>query len=268
MLTAQIPALSKAILKQSLQKSPATKEKSFNLLTRMMEAVGGGLETQAASITQSAKQAMASNNSTATSGVNSASLAAAVLACLDVFVRTHPPFVYGDALAQLAPIIVDALSNRYHRISLEAFAAASSLAKGLRPRALSGSASPMPSSYGPTIQALYRGTHAVLADNTADADVKERSLSCLGALLAFEGDLLRDHFPECLPTITARLTNDATQLTALRVIIAVSDSPNCRGTTVDQWLISVMEQLPVIFRRGHKNTRTAALHALPSLIER
>jgi cullin-associated NEDD8-dissociated protein 1 len=160
------------------------------------------------------------------------------------------------------------MSNRYHRISLEAFASASNLARGLRPQARSGNTSPLPNTYGSSLQQIYSGTYAVLSDTSADADVKEQALSTLGDILAFEGYYLHSQFQECLPTITARLSNDSTQLTALKVIADIAESPNCQGQVFEMWLNTVLEQLPMIFRRGQKPTKTTALHALPSLMNR
>jgi cullin-associated NEDD8-dissociated protein 1 len=267
-LAAQVPALSKAIIKQSVTKSLATKEKSFVVLKALTEAVGGGLENQASAVANSAKSALVAAESASLGGATSAGLAATVLSFLGVFFRTHPPKVYAESLSQLVPIVVQSMSNRYHRISLEAFAAASSLAKGLRPQALAGNASPLPNLYGSSIQQIYSGTYAILSDTSADADVKERALVTLGDLLAYEGDSLSGQFEECLPTITARLGNDATQLTALKVIAAISESSNCQGQIFELWLNSVLEQFPMIFRRGQKATKSTALHSLPSLMTR
>lgn len=238
------------------------------MLRALTEAVGGGLENQAGAVATSVQSAMAAADGSTLGGAASAGLAATVLSFLGVFFKTHPPKVYADIQNQLVPIIVKAMSNRYHRISLAAFSAAANLAKGLRPQARSGNASPLPNTYGPSVQQIYSGTYAVLSDTSADADVKEQALFTLGDLLAFEGDSLHSQFQECLPTITARLSNDSTQLTALKVIADIAGSPNCQGQVFEMWLNSVLEQIPMIFRRGQKPTKTMALHSLPSLMNR
>lgn len=141
------------------------------------------------------------------------------------------------------------MRDKLHRISVEAFGAATALAQTARP---SGSASPLGKAFAKPIQSLFQTTTDVLADPSVDSDVRERALDTLGNLLVHEGDILTSSFPTALPLIKSRLGNEATSNTAIHVIGRIAEAPTCAGDVFDHWLLEILPDVLVAVRRSKR----------------
>lgn len=270
-LDQHLPNLTRAVLKQSLTKSIQTKEKSFQLLKAIVEVSEGGLDSQASTVATSVQKAFASTTVTATStgSTTAVSLAATVLSFLAAYFEAHLVAVYGESLPQIVPSIVKTMSDKYQRTSIEAFNAAASLARGIRPNVASSSTvAPLPAGQASVIKALFDATSEVLAGTSADSEVKEKATLTLGEMLVNEADALADQVDQALPLVTARLNTEATQLAALHVIGRVSESHLCKGDIFDNWLLAVLEALPILFRRSARGVKPVALTTLNQVLVR
>lgn len=270
-LDQNLPSLTRAVLKQSLTKSIQTKEKSFQLLKAIVEVSEGGLEAQASTVATSVQKAFASTAVTATStgSTTAVSLAATVLSFLAAYFATHLVAVYGETLLQIVPSIVKTMSDKYQRTSIEAFNAAASLARGVRPNvAASSTVAPLPAAQAKVIKALFDATSEVLAGTSADSEVKEKATLTLGEILVNEADALAEQIDQALPLVTARLNTEATQLAALHVIGRVAESQLCTGDVFDKWFLTVLETLPVLFRRSARGVKPVALTTLNQVLAR
>ncbi|ORY22630.1 armadillo-type protein [Naematelia encephala] len=254
-LQISLPQLVRAILKQLSAKSVPTRQQCFVLLEQIVEALGGGLDSESDAICTASISALRSIDSATTS-----SLAMAALSFLADFFRHHSPRVYGSHLAQLVPAIVRCMKDKLQRISFEAFAAASALAQAARPN---GASSPLPSSFAQPIQKLFTATTSVLGDTSVDGDVRERALESLGSLLVHEGDTLSASYAEYLPLITARLANENTAATAVLVIGRIAEAQTCKGPEMDNWLLEILPSIVIALRRnrrpGGKNAEFTSL---------
>lgn len=249
-LQALLPQLLSAILQQLGTKSVATRQQCFVLLRQIAEILRGGLESSSDAICASATQAVRSVDSSASS-----SLAIAALSFLATFFSTHSPRTYASHIDTLVAAITRCQRDKLHRISAEAFGAASALAQTARPK---GSASPLGSSFAKPIQSLFQATTEVLADTTIDSDIRERALDTLGNLLVHEGDSLTSSFPTALPLIKSRLGNEATSGTAIHVIGRVADAPTCAGSTFDNWLLEILPDILTAIRRNKRSSGKSA----------
>lgn len=231
----------------------------------------GGLDAQASTVATSVQKAFASTAVTATStgSTTAVSLAATVLSFLAAYFATHLVAVYGETLPQIVPSIVKTMSDKYQRTSIEAFNAAARLARGVRPNiAASSTVAPLPAAQAKVIKALFDATSEVLAGTSADSEVKEKATLTLGEIIVNEADALAEQVDQALPLVTARLNTEATQLAALHVIGRVAESPLCTGDVFDKWLLTVLETLPVLFRRSARGVKPVALTTLNQVLAR
>lgn len=266
-----MPNLTRAVLKQSLTKSIQTKEKSFQLLKAIVEVGEGGLDTQAGAVASSVQKAFASTavTTTSTGSTTAVSLAATALSFLAAYFANHPVAVYADSLPQIVPCIVKTMSDKYQRTSIEAFDAASKLARGMRPNVASPSAiTPLPSAQVNVIKTIFDATCQILAGTSADSEVKEKATLTLGDLLVCEADALAQQVDQALPLLTARLSAEATQLAALQVVGNVAESAICKAAVFDNWLLTVLDTLPMLFKRSARGVRPMALSTLNKVLAR
>lgn len=254
-LQALMPQLVAAILKQLQSKSEAARQQSFVLLREIADILQGGLESSSDAICTSAVHGLRTVDSSASSFI-----ALAALSFLSTFFLTHSPRSFAPHIDSLVVAITRCMKDKLHRISAEAFSAASSLAQTARQK---GSASPLSSSFSKPVQSLFQATTEVLADTSVDSDIRERALETLGHLLVHEGDALTTSFPTALPLIKSRLGNEATSGTAIQVIGKIAEAPTCGGDVFDQWLLDILPDVLIAVRRSKrasgKNTEFVCL---------
>ncbi|WVF66132.1 hypothetical protein IAT40_000871 [Kwoniella sp. CBS 6097] len=245
-LRVSLPQITRAILKQISSKSVLTRQQCFVLLREISKALGGGLNDASDAICTAAITAIRSVDS-----ATSSSLSIAALSFLTAFFADHSSRVYGNHIAQLTPAIVRCMKDKLQRISFEAFNAASALARSARPQ---NSANPIPSNFNEPIQQLFTAATEVLADNSVDADVREKALDTLGYLLVHEGDLFTSSYSTCFPLITSRLSNENTATAAVNVIGKIAESPLCKGPDFESWLLEVVSEVVVALRRSKRSS--------------
>lgn len=265
-LSGQTPALARAALQQTVSKSLPAKEKSFHLLRSLVRLSPGCLEAQSETVIVNVQKAFGGISATGESSTTS--LVIAVLSFLGAFIETHQSRVYASALPSVVDSIVAYMGDRYQRVSLEALKTAASLAKALRPIPTEQNAAPLVSTYIEPVQKLYGVVCDIIGSNASDSEVKNRALEAVGDLLTHEGEALASQYDKALPLIASRLNSEPNQVTALNVIGDVAESPACEGPAVDQWLKGILEQIPTILRRCHKQNREKTLEVLKALVSR
>nr|XP_018266798.1 tip120-family protein [Kwoniella dejecticola CBS 10117]OBR88956.1 tip120-family protein [Kwoniella dejecticola CBS 10117] len=260
-LRVSLPQITRAILKQISSKSVSTRQQCFVLLREVSKALNGGLDDSANAICAAATSAIRSVDSS-----TSASLAIAALSFLSAFFVDHPARVYGEHLGQLVPAVVRCMKDKLQRISFEAFSAASSLAQAARPK---NNSSPLPPAFDTPIRQLFDATTEILADNSVDGDVRERALDTLGYLLVHEGDVFISSYTTALPLIASRLASENTVTTAVTVIGKLAESPLCKGSEFEAWLLQVLPEVVVALRRSKRSTtKTSEFTCLSHILMR
>jgi cullin-associated NEDD8-dissociated protein 1 len=244
-LQACLPQFLSGTLKELSAKSAPTRQQAFVLLRQAADILQGGLETSADAICKAVTQSLKSVDTAATS-----SLAIAALSFLSTFFATHHPRVYGSHVESLVNAMTRCMKDKLHRISAEAFGAASSLAHTARPK---GTSSPLAVAFTGPIEKLLQATTDVLGDTTVDTDIRERALETLGDLLVHEGDILTQSYPTALPLIKSRLANEASASTAMQVIGRIAEAPTCGGQVFEDWLLQVLPDVMVALRRSKRS---------------
>ncbi|TXT05004.1 hypothetical protein VHUM_03824 [Vanrija humicola] len=258
------PQLVKAILKQTTAKTVSTRQQSFVLLRQVVEALDGGLDAEADAICTAAQNALRTSDST------TPSLTIAALTFLAAFFTHHLTRSYSSHLVGLSQSIVRCMRDKLQRVNFEAFAAASALAKAIRPLHNNrGSQSPLRSNLDQPIQQIFSATTSVLGDTSVDGDVREKALNTLGDLLVHEGDALSAQLPEALKLITARLASENTAPAAVVVIGRVAESALIGGAAFDAWLLEVLSEVVVFVRRNKRSvSKTAEFVTLGHILNR
>lgn len=258
------PQLVKAILKQTTAKTVSTRQESFVLLRQVVEALDGGLDAEADAICAAAQNALRTSDST------TPSLTIAALTFLAAFFTHHLTRSYSSHLVGLSQSIVRCMRDKLQRVNFEAFAAASALAKAIRPLQNNrGSQSPLRSNLDQPIQQIFSVTTSVLGDTSVDSDVREKALNTLGDLLVHEGDALSAQLPEALKLITARLASENTAPAAVVVIGRVAESALIGGGAFDAWLLDVLSEVVVFVRRNKRSvSKTSEFITLGHILNR
>lgn len=227
----------------------------------MTEMLEGGLDSEADAICTATIAALRTVDSAITS-----SLATSALSFMAVFFQQHLMRTFASHLETLMPPLIRCMKDKLQRINFEAFAVASALAQALRPQ---GSASPLANNYTQPIRRLFTATTEILGDPSVDSDVRERALDTLGNLLVYEGDALSSSYSVCFPLISARLTSEATVATAVSVIGRIAESPTCRGSEFDNWLLQVLPEVVVALRRNRRSGgKNAEFHCVQLILTR
>lgn len=204
----------------------------------------------------------------------SSNLKIEILLFLRAFLRTHSASVTQPHLHQLCPAIINSISDQFYKITSEAFSVANELIKVIRPiQRISTnpdqySIAPINSDYTPYVMEIYKLTLQVLGTNNADQEVKERSIICLGALLAQVGDLLQEEQHYVWNVLLERLKNEVTRLITVRTLAVVSQSPVTEGQELERCVLLAVDEIAMLLRKSNRSLRIASLECLTILVKR
>ncbi|WVN91012.1 uncharacterized protein L203_106258 [Cryptococcus depauperatus CBS 7841] len=257
-----LPQLTKSTLTQISSKSVATRQQSFVLFRQVVTALSGGLEESVDPICIAAASALRTVDS-----ATSSSLAIATLSFLSKFFLNHSARTYATHLKELVPAIVRCMKAKFQRITLEAFETASALAQSIR--SVRFASTPMPDELVGPIQQIFVTTISILGDNSMDGDVREKALATLGNIFVNAGDLFVSSFSTSLPLITNRLLVQSSAFTSIYVIGQLASSSLCSGPEFESWLLEVLPQVVVAFRRTKRSASSnSEFVTLSSIINR
>jgi cullin-associated NEDD8-dissociated protein 1 len=118
--------------------------------------------------------------------------------------------------------------------------------------------------FHPHVKPLYAACHAKLNAQDIDQEVKEAAILCASAIIASLGNDLADELPGALKTLSERLNNEITRLTAVRAIRQIASSS--LGIDLSSILREVTENLALFLRKSHRKLKQASLTALEVLV--
>lgn len=99
----------------------------------------------------------------------------------------HPAKTFQRYVAQLVPLVVNAVEDPFYKVTAEALNVVQQLIRILRP-------ADTPSSsfdFTPHVAKLYGAVFTKLKATDIDQEVKERAITCVGYMLATFGDYLQ-----------------------------------------------------------------------------
>ncbi|KAF8525252.1 armadillo-type protein [Hysterangium stoloniferum] len=130
LLRAQVPSLSKRLLKQlqAPKTSPATLQAGFGLLLTLLTVLPGCLSSQVVSLVTTTKTVLSQPPTTGTSALH-----VTAISFIALFFATHPSSTFTASLPLIIPSIIASMRERHPRVAAEAFRAFSALLTSLKP---------------------------------------------------------------------------------------------------------------------------------------
>lgn len=263
LLRSQAPIITKTIIKCLARKSIPVRQAGFTLLSELIRVLDGGLETQVLPLMSRVETSLKTSDS-GISGMGN-NLKIEVYSFLSLFFTTHHPRSFLPELARLVNHLLIGINEKYHRIASEAFVAAASLVKVLKPLTPT---SPFLSNSTGALKSIYDATLKRLTSSSADQDVKERAAICLETLIAHAADQFETDFQNSLPILTQRLENEITRTGALKVVTQIARSSVPKGEAFDQWIQDILPLTAAFLRKNNRSLKISCFECLEALLKR
>jgi cullin-associated NEDD8-dissociated protein 1 len=246
LLRRQVPALSKALLKQlkSPKTTPATLQAGYALLYALLNVLPGSLAGQVDAISDTSKSILSQSPSTSTSTLH--------LTCLSfwaVFFGTHSPTVFSDSLPILIPVLLKSLKERHPRVASETFRVFSALLTAMKP--VKGAS---------WVDQLYDETLQKLTSHDTDAEVRGCAEDTVADLWICATEVLRGKNGKEWEAI-CRTTGKTEG--AVKVVTKVAKEV----TIGDQWTNGCVEWLMVLMKKSGRAGKSEIFLALQVLLK-
>ncbi|KAJ3137637.1 Cullin-associated NEDD8-dissociated protein 2 [Physocladia obscura] len=280
-----VTRLSKNLAKELNGKSVQTRQFGFVLLKELASVLHGGLDDNFGLFVASIEASLATGtiglSKSGPKPINNLNLKIEVLDFLKIALASHKPEIFAKYFAKLVSPIVASINGKFYKVTSDALLVSVELVKALRPIP-TASASLGAMEITPLPPKTPKATDYILEIYTAvlnrvkvadlDIEVKERSISALGTLLAQASDFLpADQIKSIVwPLVTERLHNELTRLTTVRALKTICDSPLCIAdsgvldisTILDSTIIA---ELGSFLRKSNRQLRLATLSTLAAL---
>ncbi|CAO3610365.1 unnamed protein product [Cunninghamella echinulata] len=277
-LRSQVGKLCKALAKQLSSKSIQTRQIGFNLLSEVIIVLHGGLDNEISLFIPVIESSLSTSSLDQQQSALSSNLKIEVLLFLRNFLCTHSFKATQPYLKQLCPVIINTISDRFYKITSETFLVCIELIKAMRPiqrkeeevkdKTKEYDVSIIQQEYVVYINDIYKATLKVLGTSDADQEVKERSIMCLGELLARTGDVLQSEQQQAWSILLERLQNEVTRLITIRVLAIISQSPVAAGKDLEKCVLDAVNEIGLLLRKNNRSLRIASLECLNILVKR
>ncbi|KAI7863566.1 armadillo-type protein [Spinellus fusiger] len=268
-----VPKLSYVLTQQLSSKSTQTRQIGFHLLRELVDVLRGGLEDHVALFVPVIVSSLTSTISEHQQIALTSNLKIEVLVFLRQFLKTHPPQVFYPHLHELCPVIIRSLTDKFYKVTSESFLVCVEIVKVIRPlyrKADTGEWEivDVREENKAYLSEIFDTTLSVLSTNDADQEVKERSIMCLGALMAQAGDVLASRQKEAWTMMLDRLRNEVTRLISLRTLGIVSQSVVVEGSEMERCAVEAVDEIGLLLRKNNRMIRIASLECLNVLVKR
>ncbi|KAI8139309.1 armadillo-type protein [Fennellomyces sp. T-0311] len=273
LLLGQVPKLARALAKQLSSKSTQTRQIGFHLLRELVTVLHGGLANEIELFIPAIETSLASASNDSQNVALTSNLKIEVLTFLRQLFRNHSANVLHPYLDRLSPPIIRTLSDRFYKITSEAFLLCIELIKVIRPIKRNSETgeydiATMNPSYQPYIMEIYTITLKILSTSDADQEVKERSIMCLGSLLAQAGDVLQAEQRQAWDMFLERLRNEVTRLITVRTLAIICQSPVAAGSELERCVLIAVDEIALLLRKNNRSLRVASAECLRILIQK
>lgn len=276
LLRALVPKISRALAKQLSAKSTQTRQIGFHLLRELIVVLHGGLDDQIElffpAIEASLSGAASEHQQQQQQHASSSNLKIEILYFLRLFFHNRHTENVSAMIDRLAPSVIQSISDRFYKITSEAFLVCIELIKVIRPIHRKPNGQYDTADIAPDnvkyIHQIYEATLKVLNTSDADQEVKERSIMCLGTLLAQVGDVLQAQQRQAWDVLLERLRNEVTRLISVKTLNVVSQSPIAAGEELQRCVLVAVEEISLLLRKSNRPLRIASLECLNVLVTR
>lgn len=271
LLRSLVPKICRALAKQLSAKSTQTRQIGFHLLRELITVLQGGLDDQIELFFPAIETSL-SNTTAEQQHASSSNLKIEILYFLRLFFHNRHTHNIHTMIDCLAPSVIKSVSDRFYKITSEAFLVCIELIKVIRPIHLEKSGQYQITDIAPEnvqyINQIYKVTLNVLNTSDADQEVKERSIMCLGTLLAQVGDVLQSQQRQAWDVLLERLRNEVTRLISVKTLNVVSQSPIAAGEELQRCVLVAVEDISLLLRKSNRPLRIASLECLNVLVNR
>jgi len=249
LLHTQIPTIVRAVHRQMREKSIKTRQGCFTLLTELIHVLPGALGNHIPAIIPGIQFGLGDKQSSSNIKIDT-------LAFIQALLSSHHPTVFHPHADVLVPAVITTVSDSFYKISSEALLVLQLLVKILRPL----DSHPTDFDFTRYTSSVYQACFVRLKAQDIDQEVKERSISCMGQIIAHLGDSIQPELSSCLPIFLDRLKNEILRLTAVKALTSIASSP----LRIDLRVI-LADSLPVLSSFLRKNQRALKLATLTLL---
>ena len=283
-MRAQIPKLSSSLSKQLVGKSINTRQTGFALLRELIVVLPGALSNVIG------KFIPATEASLRATGVHhhhktqtNSNLKIETLTFLRILLQSHEPTAIHPYLKRLVEPTVLAVKDKFYKITAEALLVCEQLVRVARPFVKMGNSfivQPLPQpDFAQYIDTIYSTTMGRLTTD-ADLEVKERAITCLGAIIYQAGDVLdpKEVQGTVMKLLLDRLKNELTRLVSVKAIQHICESPlleegsgagiAAQSISIHPILGDVVLETASFLRKSQRPLRVASLQALEAIIGR
>ncbi|CAO0798288.1 unnamed protein product [Mucor circinelloides] len=272
LLRALVPKISRALAKQLSAKSTQTRQIGFHLLRELIVVLHGGLDDQIELFFPAIEASLSNMASEQQQHASSSNLKIEILYFLRLFFHNRLTENISAMIDRLAPAVIKSVSDRFYKITSEAFLVCIELIKVIRPihrqQDDQYQIADIALENVKYINQIYEVTLNVLNTSDADQEVKERSIMCLGTLLAQVGDVLQSQQRQAWDVLLERLRNEVTRLISIKTLNVVSQSPIAAGEELQRCVLVAVEDISLLLRKSNRPLRIASLECLNVLVNR
>ncbi|TPX36593.1 hypothetical protein SmJEL517_g01294 [Synchytrium microbalum] len=282
LLRNQIPKLSKSLSKQLVGKSISTRQTGFALLRELVAVLPGALSSVIGQFIPAIEASLKVQGTGGAQGKiqTNSNLKIETLTFLRILLPSHEPTAIHPYLKRLVDPIVLAATDKFYKITAEALLVCEQLVRVIRPFAKMGNeyvVQPLPQpDFARYIDTIYKTTMGRLKSADADIEVKERAITCLGAIIYQAGDVLDANEVQntVMKLLVDRLKNELTRLVCVKAIQHICESPllevasSANAISIRPILGEVLRETASYLRKSQRPLRVASLQALETIISK
>ena len=273
------PAIVRSVKRLLKGNSLSAKQASVMLLGDIVRVQRGGLSEFLDEIIDPVVDAIKSSNAansistsasttTGAASVTGNSLRIEALNLAAAVAETHPTSVLQPYLDKIVPAVINAVTDKFYRVSSEALLVVEQLVKVLTPPRWTVLAQQQQTFIGH----LYDAVIDRVSANDADLEVRQRAIHGLGILLARTSGpdgaklLSPSNRAHALDILYDRLRNEITRIAAVRAIDTVAALASSKTEFGGDWVRKVALELGSQLRKANRALRGASLGALKNLV--
>eukprot|EP00045_Choanoeca_perplexa_P014712 m.175090 g.175090 ORF g.175090 m.175090 type:complete len:1246 (+) comp16767_c0_seq1:136-3873(+) len=253
LLREALPSVFRHIAKQ-------TKDKNMKVrtaLVRMLQCLARSLREAFAEYLPAVLDLLEHTMTDTTSSTN---VKTEALVLLHALLKSHSAETLTDHICRCAEIVTLGLKDSFYKITAKALGVAVILLPRMRPDITQ----PLPATTRDSIHALLSAVFAPLRSNDSDLEVRQRSLTCAGDVIALMGDEVADTVPELLSVLMQRLDNEITRVAAAGAIATVARSP--LNIDLSAILHPALSAFSKDLKKNNRQLRVSALSTMDVLL--
>lgn len=198
-LQKMIPVIVKRSSNILKEKSIKTRQIVFQMLSEIMHILPSPFNDHIAPLSNCIMFSIVDKKATANSKIEA-------LILMQEFLSSHKVTINDTHVKSILPVAFTAVDDAFYKISAEALMLLSRLVYVMRP-----DLGPPIDGYEPILSSIHQKTLDKMSRSDLDLEIRERAVTCMGAIIATFGDLMHQQTVVALNAIHEKLDNDSTR---------------------------------------------------------